>query len=63
VSIDRLLLMGAVAAAVLIYIWVLIDIVRRRRPDAWEWFMAVTIIPVVGAVVYLLFGRRKPPRP
>jgi hypothetical protein len=46
----------------ILWIWALIDVLRSNFKDSTSkivWLIAVIFVPFLGAILYLLFGRRQ----
>lgn len=48
-----------------VYIWFIIDVIRTPRPQVrslpkWLWFLLVILIPIIGGVLWFIWGRAKP---
>jgi hypothetical protein len=52
----------AVILGVAVYIYCIIDVARSRRDETrslprWAWLLLVVLLPILGDVLWLLFGR------
>jgi hypothetical protein len=46
----------------ILWVWALIDVLRSNFRDSTSkivWLIAVIFVPFLGAILYLLFGRRQ----
>ena len=52
------------AAQLALFIWALIDLIRRPRPSLlprWAWLVLIIIFELLGPILYLALGRGEPP--
>ncbi len=60
-AINMVILMVILAIPLIPTFWAILDIPKRRFPTPRRkvvWFFTVSTLPFVGAVLYILFGRR-----
>lgn len=44
----------------LLFLWAIIDLIRRRRVKAlprWGWALLIIFVNIFGPIIYLVFGR------
>jgi hypothetical protein len=61
-AIVVVVVLGAVQFA--LFIWALIDLIRRPRPallPRWAWLVIIILVEFLGSIVYLAVGRGEPP--
>jgi Phospholipase_D-nuclease N-terminal len=52
------------AAQIALFIWALVDLVRRPRPallPRWGWLVVIILFELLGPIFYLALGRGEPP--
>jgi thiol:disulfide interchange protein len=55
---------GLVSILLLVlFIWVLVDILRARRDTMWKliWVLVCLVLPVIGPILYYFLGRQSAP--
>ncbi|GAB5527836.1 MAG: hypothetical protein Roseis2KO_57080 [Roseivirga sp.] len=57
-----LVILFIVLIPAILWIWALVDIIRSDFADSTNkivWILAIIFLPVIGALLYLLIGRRQ----
>jgi phospholipase D-like protein len=54
-----LFVFGMLAAAVVFWLWMMIDVLTRQREDKIVWLLAVFFLNLLGAFVYYFVARKK----
>lgn len=60
--IKILILIAALALPLVPTFWAILDIPKRSFPTPKKkvvWFFTVSTLPCIGAILYILFGRRQ----
>ena len=61
-ALNVIILLVLLAVPMIPTFWALVDIPKRKFPSTKLkviWFLVVSTFPVVGAIIYIAFGRRR----
>ncbi|MDX5348440.1 MAG: PLDc N-terminal domain-containing protein [Hymenobacteraceae bacterium] len=62
---PRLVINGLMVLTLVLLIWSVGDLQKRSfsQKERFMWLLLIVLLPVIGAILYLIFGRKTPKSP